>query len=91
MWVAMNEHPDVIVTDLRMPNGDGDFMVECLKGRLDESDIPVITLTGSTDNVAKCWMQTLGVKHYLHKPLQFTKLLSALEEYIELRCVCEHV
>ena len=84
-WMAMNEQPDVIITDLRMPHGGGDYMMECLKGRSDTSEIPVIALTGRYDTQAKCWMQTMGVKHYLHKPLRIEKLFFALEEYIDLR------
>jgi DNA-binding response OmpR family regulator len=91
IWMAMEEQPDVIITDLRMPNGDGDYVVECLKGRSDTGEIPVITLTGRRGNEAKCWMQTLGVKHYLHKPLQIKKLLAALEDYIEVRPACDDI
>jgi DNA-binding response OmpR family regulator len=91
MWMAMNEQPEVIITDLRMPNGDGDYVVECLKGRSDTSEIPVIALTGRSDNETKCWMQTLGVKHYLRKPLQIAKLLTSLDDYIELRPACDSV
>src|SRR5262245_41594735 len=60
LWMAMNEKPDVIVTDLRMPNGDGDYVVECLKGRADTCEIPVITVTGKRD--VHRWMQMMGVK-----------------------------
>jgi CheY-like chemotaxis protein len=84
LWLAMTEHPNVIITDLRMPHGGGDYMVECLRGHIDVGDIPVITITGKSDNAAKRWMKTLGVRHYLHKPLQITKLLSAIEDYVAL-------
>ena len=90
MWMAINQQPDVIITDLRMPNGDGDYVVECLKGRSDTDQIPIITLTGRAGNETKCWMQTLGVKHHLCKPLQIDKMLSALDEYIELRSARHH-
>ena len=85
MWMAIRNRPEVIITDVRMPNGGGDYMVECLKGRSDTGEIPVIALTGRYDADAKRWMQMLGVKHYLHKPLRIEKLLAALQDYIELR------
>ncbi len=85
IWTALNEQPDVIITDLRMPEGDGDYVVECLKGRADTSEIPIITLTGKRDSQSEHWMRTLGVKHYLFKPLKEEKLISALREYVEIR------
>lgn len=85
IWTAVTERPDVIVTDLRMPNGDGDDVIECLKGRSDTCDIPVIVLTGRRDRAIERWMRTLGVACYLRKPLPFERLLDALRRYIELR------
>lgn len=85
MWLALNEKPDVIITDLGMPSASGDEMLECLKGRADMSETPVIALTGKRDCDLKRWMLTLGVEHYLHKPLRFGRVLDALQQYIELR------
>lgn len=82
MWLAMNEPPDVIITDLKMPHGDGDYVVECLKGGSSTCEIPVIALTGQKDHDIELWMKTLGVEHYLHKPPQFQKLLAALKQYV---------
>ena len=85
LWRALNEQPDVIVTDLRMPHGDGDYLVECLKGRADTAEIPVIALTGKRDGELKRWMNLLGVEHYLLKPLRFQRIVAALEQYIDLK------
>ena len=85
IWIALNTRPDVIITDLRMPDGGGDYLAECLQGRLDTCDIPVIVLTGKTDYETERWMQLLGVKVYLRKPASLAKLQSALEQYIQLR------
>ena len=89
MWIALDEQPDVIITDLRMPNGDGEYLVECLRGHSDTGDIPVIALTGRRGSESERWMRTLGVRHYLHKPLKIEAILSALEDYIELRLACD--
>ncbi len=85
IWAAVTEKPDVIITDLRMPNGDGDYVVECLKGRSDTCDIPVIVLTGQRDQQIKQWMRTLGVQSYLHKPVSMEQLLSELGKYVGLQ------
>lgn len=85
IWATVTEKPDVIITDLRMPNGDGDYVVECLKGRSDTCDMPVIVLTGRRDQQIKRWMRTLGVQSYLYKPVRIEQLLSELRKYVELQ------
>jgi response regulator RpfG family c-di-GMP phosphodiesterase len=87
VWIAVTQHPDVVITDLRMPNGNGDYVVECLKGRADTWDIPVIVLTGCREDWRERSIRGLGVEHYLRKPIQVGKLLDAVRRHIELRPV----
>ncbi|MCA9153171.1 MAG: response regulator [Pirellulaceae bacterium] len=84
IWQAINFPPDIIITDLRMPRGKGDYVVECLKGREDTADIPVIVLTGRRNIEMKRWMLALGVKYYLHKPISMQKLVQIIGRTIEL-------
>jgi DNA-binding response OmpR family regulator len=88
-WMAINEHPDVIVTDIRMENGGGDYLVECLQGRTDTCDVPIIALTGTRDCELKRWMLTLGVKHYFQKPLRFEEIADAIGLYVCLEPASE--
>ncbi len=84
IWRAVTDRPDVIITDLRMPQGQGGYVVECLKGRADTRDIPIIVLTGCRDLASAKCMQALGVEDYLRKPLAFGALLDKLAKYIPL-------
>ncbi len=84
IWQAVTERPDVIITDLRMPQGQGADVIECLKGRADTSEIPVIVLTGCRDRENATRMRELGVDHYFYKPIPFEVLLDALAVYIPL-------
>lgn len=45
----------------------------------------MIALTGKRNGDLKRWMLTLGVEHYLHKPLRFGKILDAIRKYLDLR------
>lgn len=85
IWQAVCDPPDVIITDLRMPNGGGDYVVECLKGREETARIPVIVLTGQRDPEMKRWMMALGARGYLQKPINPTRLVQCLSRHIELR------
>jgi response regulator RpfG family c-di-GMP phosphodiesterase len=84
IWVAVTERPDVIITDLGMPQGQGHYVVECLRNRADTQDMPVIVLTGCHDKENQKRMHALGVEHYLYKPIRFEALLDALADYISL-------
>lgn len=85
IWLAATEKPNVIVTDIRMPNGAGDYVVECLKRRTETCNLPVIVLTGCRDREQEQRMLTLGVDHYLYKPARVETLIHTLSRYIDLQ------
>ena len=84
-WVAMTERPDVVITDMKMPLGEGDFIVECLRRNSDTRDIPVVVLTGCRDMATRKRMMELGVSAFLTKPARFDDLVSALSELVDLQ------
>src|SRR3972149_4510667 len=49
-WLAMTNRPNVIVTDVVMPQGGGEYVVDCLRHNSDTHDIPIIVLTGRRDS-----------------------------------------
>jgi response regulator RpfG family c-di-GMP phosphodiesterase len=76
--------PNAIITDIRMPQGDGDHVVACLRRRAETWDIPMIVLTGQKDTELERRMRHLGVRHYLQKPATWHDLESALFETLKL-------
>jgi response regulator RpfG family c-di-GMP phosphodiesterase len=84
IWLAVTERPDLIISDLRMPNGNGDYVVECLRQRHDTREIPVVVLTGVRDAKSRRLMRSLGVEHYLSKPVDFGSLLAVVGQYVAL-------
>jgi signal transduction histidine kinase len=75
--VALQEKPDLIITDLRMPELDGIEVLEALKEA--GQDIPVIlmTLHGSEDLVVQAFR--LGAKDYVIKPFNVEEMLAAID------------
>ncbi|HTF98826.1 MAG TPA: SpoIIE family protein phosphatase [Cellvibrio sp.] len=59
--------PDVILTDLRMPNGDGLQLLQILQER--HQDIPVIVISGAGVMNDVVSALRLGARDYLIKPL----------------------
>jgi DNA-binding response OmpR family regulator len=82
---ALARKPDVIIMDLRMPNGDGATILECLRRNRQTADIPVIVLTGMRDRRLKHRLLSLGADAYLTKPLLLDDLARTLSRFVDLR------
>ncbi|WP_437574515.1 sigma-54-dependent transcriptional regulator [Sorangium sp. So ce887] len=79
--VATERPPDVVVTDLKMPNMDG----VTLLGKLREQDpsLPVIVVTAFGDVSSAVQAMRAGAEDYLTKPVDFDALLLSLERALE--------
>ncbi|MEI8374357.1 MAG: response regulator [Planctomycetota bacterium] len=84
IWLAAVHQPDVIITDLRMPQGDGDTVIETLRRNAKTAAIPIIVLTGKSDPGIDNRVRHLGAENCLHKPLHVHDLLAELRRYIEV-------
>ena len=84
-WLAMTNRPDLIITDLKMPQGSGDYVVDCLRHNSDTRDIPVIVLTGQRDAQLESRVRRLEVDEFLTKPVLFDKLREAMQKFIPLK------
>jgi PAS domain S-box-containing protein len=73
--------PDVIVTDLSMPGGDGFAFLRELHGDERRRNIPVVALTASTEEHAQQRVRAAGFDAYVRKPidpLQFVGVVAQL-------------
>lgn len=78
-----NDHPDLILLDVGIPPMDGLTLLTLLKDDPQVPKIPVIMVTGLTDEHTQARAQALGVKEYLVKS-QFApeELLSAVRRHL---------
>jgi DNA-binding response OmpR family regulator len=83
-WLAMTEKPDVIITDIHMPQGRGDFIIECLRNNSDTMEIPVLVLTGRRDSSMREHLRRLGVEGYFVKPAEVERLIEAVGRFVTL-------
>lgn len=70
--------PDLIVSDINMPELDGYQVLSLLRQNSITATIPVIFLTGEVDEVHRRRAMQLGVNEYLTKPTIFPKLLRVI-------------
>jgi len=81
---ALSGHPDVIVSDITMPNMDGIELSRKIKSDKRVSHIPVILLTALTDDAYELRGLETGASDYLTKPFSFEILNIKIKNLILL-------
>jgi len=77
--------PDLIISDVMMPEKDGFELCETLKKDRHTSHIPIILLTAKADVDSKVLGLQKGADAYLAKPFNQDELLVRMEQLIVLR------
>lgn len=79
------QRPDVVVTDYRMPDGNGMELCQLIKNHPETDSMPVIMLTGEGDETLQLHSLNIQVDHYLEKPVNVTILRSAISQVLRTR------
>lgn len=85
MDIALDQVPDLIVSDVMMPVKDGFELCNTLKNDERTSHIPIILLTAKADFDSKISGLEKGADAYLAKPFEPKELLVRLNKLLELR------
>ncbi len=80
---AMSEKPALILTDLIMPEMDGNQMIKIIRASRDLGDIPIIAISARGTNKDIEQAKKDGVNDYLVKPFSYTELLRIIKTYIK--------
>lgn len=83
--VAADSAPDVVVTDLKMPNMDG--MTLLAKLRTQDVDLPVLVATAFGDVEAAVAAMRAGAADFLTKPIDYDVLTVAIDRCLERRAI----
>lgn len=79
--VAATEHPDLIITDINMPNLNGLEMIKQLRRRPGFENIPIMAITAYGNSVAKEALDA-GADRAATKPVQFKSLAVEIKEML---------
>ena len=77
--------PDIIVTDLMMPQMDGIDLVNHIRGDFNTSHIPIIMITAKHENDTHLKAMKYGVDGYISKPFTMELLSARIENLMERR------
>jgi signal transduction histidine kinase/DNA-binding response OmpR family regulator len=81
----LGNHPDVVVTDIFMSDGDGYELCRRIKSNQETDYTPVIILTADTSESAEIKSMELQADRFLTKPFNIHILNGAIEQAIRVR------
>ena len=79
------QQPDIIVSDVMMPEMNGYQLCKEIKENLEISHIPIILLTARTDSESQLLGYKLGADAYLPKPFDMDMLLVVIQNQVQNR------
>ena len=77
--------PDVIVSDLMMPEMDGFMFLSAVRTREETKDVPMIMLTGGGQSDLKRRALDLGATDLLNKPIEAVDLVARIRNALRLK------
>lgn len=82
---AKEEKPEVIISDILMPEMDGIEMCREIRKKQELHTIPFIFLTAVSDDYKVLYAMTSGADQFASKPIRFEYLLGMVNELLEKR------
>ena len=77
--------PDIILTDIMMPQMSGDQMIEMIRKNDDYKDIPIILLTAKIDDELKLKLLGEGCQDFISKPFSQKELLLRVKNLVIMK------
>ncbi len=82
---ALAQPPDLVVTDLMMPDLAGDTLVQALRSRPATAEVPVLVLTARADLETRTRLLRDGAKDYVVKPFAAEELQARVRNLLETK------
>jgi two-component system cell cycle response regulator DivK len=79
---ALANRPDIIITDINLPDIDGYEITDTLKKRCDTAHIPVIAMTANVMKKDRENVLQAGCDGYISKPIDVDELPNQIEIFL---------
>ena len=83
--VASDEHPDLVITDVNMPNLDGIRMIKRLRENPRFKKLPIVSMT-AFGAATEAQAAKAGANRVLSKPLEFDLLVDDVKTLLDPDC-----
>lgn len=82
---ALKSEPDLLLTDVEMPEMDGWTLLRMARGRKKLAHVPVVFLTALSDDMSRLQGYRMGVDDYLPKGLSADEIVARLQGVVARR------
>lgn len=79
---AQQQHPDIILMDLRMPVMDGYNAIEEIRNNPQTHDIPVIVISAWSSKTERTQAKLAGANEFFVKPPDLNRLIDTIESLV---------
>jgi putative two-component system response regulator len=83
--LLLSSPPDLVITDLHMPDVDGFGVLETLAPLINQERLPVLVVTGDSSRDARQQALTRGAKDFVTKPFDMVEVLLRVRNLLESR------
>ena len=84
------QHPDLVLLDVMMPDMDGHRVVEIIKADAGTSNIPVIMVTALDDRKSRLLSLGAGAEDFLTKPVDRAELRARVRNLLRLKAFSDY-
>ena len=82
-WWLSEQLPDLVLLDLRLPDGDGLSLARELRGRRDADGVPIVAATANAMPEVPAQVREAGCDGLLIKPISPATLLAEVKSQLE--------
>ena len=75
--------PDLVITDIVMPQMNGYELCRWIKGKKDSKHVPVVICTSKGEDFDRYWGMKQGADAYIAKPFQPDELLDTIRQLLK--------
>jgi PAS domain S-box-containing protein len=89
LFFALAQKPDIIFTDIRMPELSGTDMLKELRKTFIKNDLPVVAVSASSLEHERNFYLSEGFHEFIGKPYQFRDIYAALQKFTDVQFITE--
>jgi len=87
--IVQQYHPDLILSDIHMPEMDGYAVLEALRQDLKTATIPIIFLSAEASEIRRFQSQQLDADDWLSKPVNPAALIASIQKQVAKQVVSD--